>query len=80
MALKLNGKEDRRIRLDFTTLARTIGLTMGDAQNALIDLMGRVLERAKQMELPVFAADSEQCSLYVTRLSPLLNYDVIYLR
>ena len=35
MALKLNGKDDRLTRQDFLNLARTIGLTVEDAEAGL---------------------------------------------
>jgi serine/threonine-protein kinase HipA len=59
MALKLNGKDDRLTRQDFMGLARTIGLTAGDAEGAIVDLTGRVAERAKTLSLPSFAIESE---------------------
>jgi serine/threonine-protein kinase HipA len=59
MALKLNGKDDRLTRQDFVALARTIGLTAGDAEGAIVDLTGRVADRAKTLSLPAFAVESE---------------------
>jgi serine/threonine-protein kinase HipA len=59
MALKLNGKDDRLTRQDFLALARTIGLTAGDAEGAIVDLTGRVADRAKTLSLPAFALESE---------------------
>jgi serine/threonine-protein kinase HipA len=59
MALKLNGKDDRLTRQDFLTLARTIGLAVGDAEAAMGELPGRLAERAKTLRLPAFAAESE---------------------
>jgi serine/threonine-protein kinase HipA len=59
MALKLNGKDDRLTRQDFFALARTIGLTVADAEAAIEELSGRVAERAKTLRLPVFALQSE---------------------
>jgi serine/threonine-protein kinase HipA len=59
MALELNGKDDRLTRQDFVGLARTIGLTTGDAEGAIVDLTGRVADRAKTLSLPAFALESE---------------------
>ena len=59
MALKLNGKDDRLTRLDFMAFARTIGLTSGNAEGAIIDLTRRVEDYAKTLSLPAFAAESE---------------------
>ena len=59
MALKLNGKDDRLTRQDFLTLARTIGLTVGDAEAAIVEIAGRLAERAATLSLPAFAAVSE---------------------
>lgn len=59
MALKLNGKDARLTRQDFLALARTIGLTVGDAETAMRELVGKLSERAKTLRLPAFAAKSE---------------------
>jgi len=59
MALKLNGKDDRLTRQDFLALARTIGLTVGDAEVAMSELAGRLSERAKTLCLPAFAGEAE---------------------
>ncbi|OYZ91577.1 MAG: phosphatidylinositol kinase [Rhodospirillales bacterium 24-66-33] len=59
MALKLNGKDDRLTRQDFLTLARTIGLTVGDAEAAIVEIAGRLAERAATLSLPAFAAEPE---------------------
>lgn len=59
MALKLNGKDDRLTRHDFLALARTIGLTAGDAEAAIGELAGRLSERAKTLRLPAFADEAE---------------------
>ena len=59
MALKLNGKDDRLTRQDFLILARTIGLTVGDAEAAMSELAGRLSERAKTLRLPAFADEAE---------------------
>jgi len=59
MALKLNGKDDRLTRQDFLILARTIGLTVGDAEAAMSELAGRLSERAKTLRLPAFAGEAE---------------------
>jgi mono/diheme cytochrome c family protein len=44
MALKLNGKDDRLTRQDFLALARTIGVSAGDAETAIADLTARVAQ------------------------------------
>ena len=59
MALKLNGKDDRLTHHDFLALARTIGLTAGDAEAAIGELAGRLSERAKTLRLPAFADEAE---------------------
>jgi serine/threonine-protein kinase HipA len=59
MALKLNGKDDRLSRQDFEGLARTIGLSHGDAKAAIAELTGRIAGRAKALKLPLFIAGSK---------------------
>jgi serine/threonine-protein kinase HipA len=59
MALKLNGKDDRLTRQDFLTLARTIGLGVGDAEAAMDELTERLAEGVKTLNLPAFAAKAE---------------------
>ena len=59
MALKLNGKDDRLTRQDFLALARTIGLTVGDAEAAMGELAGSLSKHAKTLRLPAFAGASE---------------------
>ena len=55
MALKLNGKDDRLNAQDFLALARTIGLTVGDAGAAITELAARLAGRALTLRLPDFA-------------------------
>jgi serine/threonine-protein kinase HipA len=57
MALKLNGKDDRLTRQDFLSLARTIGLTVEDAEAALEALTTRITERLVTLQLPPFAGE-----------------------
>ncbi len=57
MALKLNGKDDRLTRQDFLSLARTIGLTVEDAEAALEALVTRITERLVTLQLPAFAGE-----------------------
>lgn len=59
MALKLNGKDDRLTRQDILALARTIGLTVGDAATAMNQIAGRLTERLQTLNLPAFAGQSE---------------------
>ena len=59
MALKLNGKDDRLNAQDFLALARTIGLTAGDAGAAITELAARLAERALTLHLPDFAGHAE---------------------
>ncbi len=59
MALKLNGKDDRLTPQDFLALARTIGVSAGDAETAIADLTARVADRAQGLQLPAFAAEAE---------------------
>jgi serine/threonine-protein kinase HipA len=55
MALKLNGKDDRLTRQDFLGLARTIGLTVKDAEAEIEALTTRIAERLVTLQLPAFA-------------------------
>jgi serine/threonine-protein kinase HipA len=57
MALKLNGKDDRLTRQDFLSLARTIGLTVEDAEAALEAVITRITERLVTLQLPAFAGE-----------------------
>jgi serine/threonine-protein kinase HipA len=57
MALKLNGKDDRLTRQDFLNLARTIGLTVEDAEAGLAALTTRVTDRLPTLRLPAFAGE-----------------------
>lgn len=59
MALKLNGKDDRLTRQDFLALARTIGLTLRDADTAMNEIPDRLAKRAQTLRLPAFAGQSE---------------------
>lgn len=59
MALKLNGKDDRLTRQDFLALARTISLTLGDAEAAIDEITQRLASEAKKLRLPAFADQSE---------------------
>ena len=47
LTLKLNGKDDRLTRRDFLALARTIGVSAGDAETAIANLTARVADRAQ---------------------------------
>jgi serine/threonine-protein kinase HipA len=57
MALKLNGKDDRLTRQDFIALARTIGVTVEDAEAGIDALTTRVTQRIKILQLPAFAGE-----------------------
>ncbi|MGI4744574.1 MAG: type II toxin-antitoxin system HipA family toxin [Janthinobacterium lividum] len=59
MALKLNDKDDRLTRQDFLTLARTIGLTVGNAETAIVEIAGRLAESVTTLRLPAFVVRSE---------------------
>ncbi len=59
VALKLNGKDDHLNTQDFLALARTIGLTAGDAGAAIKELAARLVERAATLRLPGFAGQAE---------------------
>lgn len=72
MALKLNGKDDRLTRQDFLALARTIGLTAGDADAAIGQLIQRLDERAAGLRLPTFAAQSEAAKVVQGRVTALV--------
>lgn len=58
MALKLNGKDDRLAQADFLTLARTIGLTAGQAESDIKTLARALLEHESGIMLPEFAMQS----------------------
>jgi serine/threonine-protein kinase HipA len=55
MALKLNGKDDRLTRQDFLALARSMGLSVKDAEAGIDTLTARITERLKTLQLPAFA-------------------------
>jgi serine/threonine-protein kinase HipA len=59
MALKLNGKDDRLTRQDFLASARTIGLTVGDAEAAIDEINERLASRVKTLGLPAFVGRYE---------------------
>jgi serine/threonine-protein kinase HipA len=46
-------------RSDFLALARTIGVSAGDAETAIADLTACVADRAHGLQLPAFAAGAE---------------------
>jgi serine/threonine-protein kinase HipA len=62
MALKLNGKDDRLTRQDFLNLARTIGLTVEDAEAGLDALTTQITERLVTLQLPAFADEFDAAS------------------
>jgi serine/threonine-protein kinase HipA len=55
MALKLNGKDDRLTRLDFTTLARTLDLPAARAEVVMSETAARVRAAVPRLALPAFA-------------------------
>jgi serine/threonine-protein kinase HipA len=55
MALKLFGKDDRLGRQDFLGLARTIGLTVSDADAAISEIAARLAKRLQTLHMPAFA-------------------------
>jgi serine/threonine-protein kinase HipA len=57
MALKLNGKDDRLTRQDFLSLARTIGLTVEEAEAGLGALTTQISERLTSLQLPAFVIE-----------------------
>ena len=67
MALKLNGKDDRLTRQDFLSLARTIGLTVEEAEAGLGALATRITERLTSLQLPAFASEFDGARPSVTR-------------
>ena len=62
MALKLNGKDDRLTREDFLNLARTIGLTVEDAEAGLDALTTQITERLVTLQLPAVAGEFDGAS------------------
>jgi serine/threonine-protein kinase HipA len=73
MALKLNGKDDRLTRKDFLALARTIGLSAGDAETAIADLTARVADRVQRLQLPAFAAGTEAARTTLEKVIALVS-------
>jgi serine/threonine-protein kinase HipA len=73
MALKLNGKDDRLTRKDFLALARTIGLSAGDAETAIADLTARVADRVQRLQLPAFAAGTETARTTLEKVIALVS-------
>ena len=67
MALKLDGKDDRLTRQDFLSLARTIGLTVEEAEAGLGALATRITERLTSLQLPAFASEFDGARPSVTR-------------
>ena len=59
MALKLNGKDDRLTRGDFLTLARTIGVSQGTAEAAIVELTASLTNAVETVRLPAFTAKAE---------------------
>lgn len=59
MALKFNGKDDRLTSRDFEALARTISLTIGDAETAMKEIAARLAKHVQILRLPAFAGQSE---------------------
>ena len=52
MALKLNGKDDNLRRADFRALAVTAGLRVGDADDAMDDMLRRLADAINGVSLP----------------------------
>jgi serine/threonine-protein kinase HipA len=73
MALKVNGKDDRLTRQDFLALARTIGVSAVDAETAIADLTARVADRAKELRLPTFAAETEAAKTALAKMIALVS-------
>ncbi len=70
MALKLNGKDDRLTRQDFTTLARTIDLPIARANDIISDMAGRVRTGAAQAVPP--APDDKRALQAVEKLRAII--------
>ena len=62
MALKLNGKDDRLTPQDFLNLARTIGLTVEDAEAGLDALTTQIIERLVTLQLPAVVGEFDGAS------------------
>jgi serine/threonine-protein kinase HipA len=73
MALKLNGKDDRLTCQDFLALARTIGVSVGDAETAIADLTARVADRAQGLQLPAFADETEAARTVLDKVIALVS-------
>lgn len=73
MALKLNGKDDRLNAQDFLAMARTIGLTAGDAGAAITELAARLAERALTLRLPDFASQAEAAKSAQEKLIAIIS-------
>jgi serine/threonine-protein kinase HipA len=55
MALKLNGKDDRLTRADFSAAARTMGIPVASAEAVCSELTDRLSTNAPKLQLPTFA-------------------------
>lgn len=55
MALKLNGKDDHLTRQDFLALARSMGLSVKNAEAGIDTLTAQITERLETLQLPAFA-------------------------
>lgn len=55
MALKLNDKDDRLTRQDFLALARSMGLSVKNAEAGIDTLKAQITERLETLQLPAFA-------------------------
>ncbi|QHL92026.1 type II toxin-antitoxin system HipA family toxin (plasmid) [Sphingomonas changnyeongensis] len=73
MALKLNGKDDRLTRQDFVALARTIGLTVGDAETAMSEIVDRLAKGVQALRLPAFASQSHAARCAQGKVSALIE-------
>jgi serine/threonine-protein kinase HipA len=54
LALKVNGKDDRLSRSDFRTLAATMGLKAGEADDAIAEMRSRLAAGLDRLHLPGF--------------------------
>lgn len=72
IALKLNGKDDRLSRGDFLAAARTIGLTEGEADAALTELVDQVAAAAPNLCLPAFSAEIDRARAIQDQMASII--------
>ena len=73
MALKLNGKDDRLLRADFKALAATAGVSAGDADAAIDDLVGRLSGALQVIALPPLVATDSPAGAAAAQMKQIVS-------